>query len=197
MDIQLAIAVGRVAELEQELLRTRLLVPVKKERCTVSCQTSSVKSFDGACQTDRKEYFTDTGTLIDGDEEDYQAWLLQATTEEALDHTVVEEDVEIVYMEDEGGDVLFAVGCLHPHFMGLTQRMDGDVLSLQWLREYCDELPFAYDDDEIREHSHWLLLLYYLEARAPFTRTLTVHQRYGGQREWCVERRYHFHFSVG
>lgn len=214
LEIQLAIAVGRVAELEEEVARLRLLVPVKKERYSMYCQTdsvpsigraceTSVQSVDEACQTASSlvqsvnvscETFTDTGTLIDGDEEDYQACLLPSEA----DHTMVEEDVEIVYEEDEegGGDVLFAVDSLYPHFMGLTQRGNGGALSLRWLLEYCDELPFAYDEEDLREQSHWLLLLHFLEAREPFTRTLTVHQKYGGRKEWCVERRYHFYFSV-
>jgi hypothetical protein len=180
----------------------------------VACQTESFQTNDAECQTEGEweeeqdeKYFTDTGTLIDGDEEDYQAWLLSKEEEDlSKDKVRVEEDVEILwYPTKDHKDVLFCAEALHPHFMGITTMCDDlyiadGILSLQRLKTACEELPFPYDDDEIRNQGHWYSLLHFLEARVPFWRCLAVEHTYGWyhtplvEREWGVERVYHFRF---
>ena len=223
-DIELSIAVNRIAQLEAELQQARWRIPVKKEMCETACQTAPPEYDDVACQTtlpeyddvacqteeeeqDGQKYFTDTGTLIDGDEEDYQAWLLSKEEEDlSKDKVRVEEDVEILwYPTKDHKDVLFCAEALHPHFMGITTMcddlyIDDGILSLQRLKTVCEELPFPYDDDEIRNQGHWYSLLHFLEARVPFWRSLEVDHTYSWyhtpfvEKEWVVERVYHFRF---
>ena len=212
-DIELSIAVGRIAQLEAEVQRLLLRIPVKKEIGVVACQTDDDPSFllqvasnDTGCQTEwEEEFFTDTGTLIDGDEEDYQRWLLSKDVVDEEDKTCVEEEVAVEWYPTDDGDVLFCVENLYPHF-SVTSTCDDmyvedGILSLQRLLKVCEDLPFPYDEDEIRQQGLSWMLFYFLEARVPFHRTLRVHQTYawyddrvGHPKEWCVERRYHFHF---
>ena len=246
-DIELSIAVNRIAQLEAELHLARLRIPVKKEmgetacqtgptecndvacqtalpeyddvacqtalsECNdAACQTESFQNNDAACQTEEEQneqYFTDTGTLIDGDEDDYQAWLLSKEEEDlSKDVSRVEEDVDILWCwTEDHKDVVFNAKALYPHFMGITTMcddlyVDDGVLSLQRLRQVCEDLPFPYDDDEIRHQGLWYSLLRFLEARVPFWRSLAVHHRYSWyhtpviEKEWVVERVYHFRFS--
>jgi hypothetical protein len=285
-DIELSIAMNRIAQLEAELHLARLRIPVKKEMGEMACQTGPTECNDTACQTEsfqgnemacqtalpeyddvacqtalpecndvacqtalpeyddvacqtalpecndaacqtalpecndvacqtedeqdeqNEQYFTDTGTLIDGDEDDYQAWLLSKEEEDlSKDVSRVEEDVDILWCwTEDHKDVLFGAKALYPHFMGIITMCDDlyvndGVLSLQRLRQVCEDLPFPYDDDEIRHHGQWFSLLRCLEARVPFWRSLAVHHRYSWyhtrviEKEWVVERVYHFRFS--
>jgi len=225
-DIELSIAVNRIAQLEAELHLARLRIPVKKEMCEMACQTAPPECNDVACQTappeyddvacqtegegeeeQNEQYFTDTGTLIDGDEEDYQAWLLSKEEEDlSKDVSRVEEDVDILWCwTEDHKDVVFNAKALYPHFMGITTMcddlyVDDGVLSLQRLRQVCEDLPFPYDDDDIRHQGQWFSLLRCLEARVPFWRSLAVHHTYSWyhtplvEKEWGVERVYHFRF---
>jgi hypothetical protein len=226
--------VNRIAQLEAELHLARLRIPVKKEMGEMACQTGPTECNDATCQTalpecndvacqtalpecndaacqteeeQNEQYFTDTGTLIDGDEEDYQAWLLSKEEEDlSKDVSRVEEDVDILWCwTEDHNDVFFGAEALHPHFMGITTMcenlyVDAGVLSLQRLRQVCEDLPFPYDDDDIRHQGQWFYLLRCLEARAPFWRSLAVHHRYSWyhtpviEKEWVVERVYHFRF---
>jgi len=176
-EIELAIVVGRIAQLEAELQRVRLLVPPKKEKYAVACQTEVLEPEEDIGVD------IDTGTQVDVDVVE--------------DRTVEEYPVEIAY-RIEGGDVLLEVADLHSHFMGATHNeelyVEDGILSLHKLEEVCHRLPFPYDEEEVRQQGHLFFLLQCMQERKPFTRTLTVIHEYGTMKKWIVERRYHVQF---
>jgi hypothetical protein len=178
-EIELAMIVGRIAQLQAELQRVRLLVPPKKEKYAVACQTEVLEPED-------LDTGTGTGTQIDD----------QVDTD-VEDRTVEEYPVEIVY-RIHGDDVLLEVADLHSHFMGATHNeelyVEDGILSLHKVQEACHRLPFPYDEEEVRQQGHLFFLLQCMEERTPFTRTLTVIHEYGTMKKWIVERRYHFQF---
>jgi len=170
-----------VHRFERTEKRLRLLLPIKKEKEST------------ACQTEENGQWTETGTLVDQEE--------NVTIEK------IESTVWIPYVKD-GEDIYFGMDDVDNHFMGVSAT-DPELyvefengnrrLSLCRLREKCVSLPFPYTDLEIREHANWCSLWCFLEKREPFIRRVLIDQSYTlGKSDILlpskIERLVHFEF---
>lgn len=190
-----------VRRLERTEKRLRLLMPIKKERESVACQTIDEEDHDN---NDKR--WTDTGTLIDEDHDN--------NDEDRIDRIdTIESTVWIPWStveNDTTPDIYFDMDYgVHNHFMGVggtdpslyVDLEDGSRrFSLARLREKIRTLPFPYTDAEIQEQASWCSLFYFLEKREPFVRRVMIDQSYALRTDddiftrWRIQRVVHFEF---
>ena len=176
-----------VLRLERTEKRLRLLMPIKKEKESVACQTIDEEDLDN----NNGRRWTETGTLIDEDHDNNYG--IEEDDEDRIDKIdTIESTVWIPWStveNDTTPDIYFDMDYsgVHNHFMGVggtdpslyVDLEDGSRrLSLDRLREKIRSLPFPYTDAEIQEQASWCSLFYFLEKREPFVRRVMIDQSY-------------------